>query len=412
MNTLDRWREIGASLARRKLRTGLTALSVAWGIFMLVVLLAAGHGLANGADNAFRDDATNSVWLFPSRTTKPFAGHPKGRSIRLTNEDHALVSRAVVEADHITARYHPRGESTVSRKGRRSQLPVKAVHPDHQYLEKTTISQGRYLNDADLAERRKVVVAGRKAVELLFPRAEEALGQTITIGKATFTVVGIFEDTGEQREQETLYIPISTGQLAFGGSNQIDQLMFTVGDTPASAVEPVIADLQRRLGNRHGYDASDKGAIRVRNNHFMHQKMQGVLWAIRSFVWLIGLGTILAGVVGVGNIMLISVKERTKEFGIRKALGATPGSIVLMVIEEALVVTTVAGYLGLVAAVAAVEAAKTLLPDNDFFQNPDIDIGVGLSATAILVVAGLLAGLWPARRAARIAPVEAFRAEA
>ncbi len=412
MNSLDRWREIGASLGRRKLRTSLTALSVAWGIFMLVILLAAGNGLANGADTAFRDDAANSVWLFPSRTTKPFAGRPKGRSIRMDNEDFSLVAKSVKVADHLSARFEPPGIANVSRRDKHGVFPVKAVHADNRYLEKTIITEGRYLNEADVRQRRKVVVAGRKAVSILFPRGEDALGGEITIGRSAFTLIGVSETVGDQKEQETLYIPITTGQLVFGGTNEIDRLMFTVGDTPVKVAEAVVEDLRRRLANRHGYDPTDPRGIRVRNNHFMHQKMQGVLWAIRSFVWLIGLGTILAGVVGVGNIMLISVKERTKEFGIRKALGATPWSIVLMVMEEALLVTTVAGYLGLVAAVGVVEFAKTMLPGNDFFKNPDVDIGVGLSATAILVVAGILAGLWPARRAAKVHPVEAFRAEA
>lgn len=400
-------------MARRRLRTALTALSVAWGIFMLVVLLAAGNGLANGAENAFRDDAANSVWLFPTRTNKPFEGRPKNRRIVMTNDDYDLAKATVDVADHMTARYLPRGNLMTARGPNQGTFPVRAVHPDHQYLERTTISQGRYINDADLRERRKVAVVGRKVVKVLFPHGQDdqAMGADIRVGRTTFHIVGIFDDKGDQGEQENIYIPLSTAQLVFASDHTIDQLMFTVGNTPVPQAETIVKDLKRRLAQRHGFDPTDTGGIRVRNNHFMHEKMQGVLWAIRSFVWLIGLGTILAGVVGVGNIMLISVKERTKEFGVRKALGATPWSIVLMVLEEALVITTASGYLGLVAAVALVEFAKTLLPDNDFFKNPDVDIGVGLSATVILVAAGLLAGLWPARRAARIAPVEAFRAE-
>ena len=414
MRALDRWREIFASLARRRLRTALTALSVAWGIFMLVVLLAAGNGLANGAESAFRDDAANSVWLSPTRTNKAFEGSPKGRRIQMSNDDFDLIAGSVKVADHMAARYLPRGNVMAARGSFQGTFPVKAVNPDHKYLERTTITQGRYINAADLAEHRKVAVVGRKVVKVLFPRGQDdkALGSEIRVGRTTFTITGIFDDKGDQGEQETIYIPLSTAQLVYAGANTIDQVMFTVGNTSVPQTEQVVKDVKRRLAKRHGFDPTDTGGIRVRNNHFMHQKMQGVLWAIRSFVWLIGLGTIVAGVVGVGNIMLISVKERTKEFGVRKALGATPWSIILMVMEEALVVTTASGYLGLVFAVAVVEAGRSLLPDNDFFKNPEVDIGVGLSATVILIVAGLLAGLWPARRAARIAPVEAFRAEA
>lgn len=412
MNTLDRWREVGSSLARRKLRTALTALSVAWGIFMLVLLLAAGNGLANGAESAFRDVATNSVWLFPSPTQKAFAGHPKGRVIRMTNDDFTFVKNAVTEADHVSARYRPREDATVSRRGRQGSFSVKAVPAENRFLERTHISRGRYLDELDILERRKVAVAGQKVISVLFPGGEDPLGQPISIGRSTFTIVGTFSDEGDQGEQDTIFIPLSTGQLVLGGTKDVDRVMFTVGNTPVAEAEAVVDDLKRRLGARHGFDPTDKGAIRVRNNHFMHQKMMGVLWAIRSFVWLIGLGTILAGVVGVGNIILISVKERTKEFGVRKALGAKPSSIVLMVLEEALLVTTTAGYLGLVAAVATVEFGSRLLPDdNTFFRNPEVDVRVGLMATLILVVAGLLAGLWPARRAARVNPVEALRAE-
>jgi putative ABC transport system permease protein len=415
VRALDRWREIFASLARRRLRTALTALSVAWGIFMLVILLAAGNGLANAAENAFRDDAANSVWLFPSRTTKAFEGRPKGQRINMTNDDYELLKGTVNVADHMAARYLPRGSIMASRGSFQGTFPVKAVHPDHQFLERTTISEGRYINEADLVDRRKVAIVGRKVVKVLFPHGEDnkALGGDIRVGRTTFRIVGIFDDKGDQGEQETIYIPISTGQLVYAGTNAIDQLMFTVGDTSVPETERVVKDVKGVLARKHGFDPTDTGGIHIRNNHLMHEKMQGVLWAIRSFVWLIGLGTILAGVVGVGNIMLISVKERTKEFGVRKALGATPWSIVLMVLEEALVITTASGYMGLVAAVAVVEAAAALVPeDSTFFKNPEVDIGVGLSATVILVVAGLLAGLWPARRAARVHPVEAFRAEA
>ena len=411
MNALDRWREIGGSLRRRRLRTGLTALSVAWGIFMLVLLLAAGNGFANATDNAFGDEAGNSVWLFGSLTTKPFGGRPKGRSIPMDNEDFKLVSQTARQADHISARtYYGPGQLNVSHRGRQGAFEMKAVHPDHQYIEKTILIRGRYLNEADLRDRRKVVVAGKRAVMVLFEEGADAIGQDIKIGKSVFTVIGILDDTGRQ-ESGTLYVPSTTAQLVFSGSNRIHQVMMTVGNTPVAEVEHLVHDLRRRLANRHSYDPTDTGGIEIFNAHLIFEKLQALMSAIRSFVWLMGLGTIMAGIVGVGNIMLISVKERTKEFGIRKALGATPWSIVLMVMEESLLVTTAAGYMGLVAAVGVVESVKKLLPKNDFIRNPEVDIGVGLWATAILVVAGILAGLWPARRAARIHPSEAFRAE-
>lgn len=411
MRLLDRWREIFATLNRRKLRTALTALSVAWGIFMLVVLLAAGQGLANGAETAFRDDAANSVWLYATRTTKPYQGQPRGRRLRLSTDDYNLIEQGVPIADHVAARYHPRKDATARYKDRESPLPVRGVHAEHRFIERTTIERGRFINETDVTERRKVAVMGRKAADTLFPDGEDPIGAYVTFGKTTFRIVGLSSEEGEQREQETVYVPITTAQLVFGGNNRVDQVMFTVGNATVAETEAALTDVRRRLAQMHAYDPTDKGGIRIRNNHEMHQRMSRVLWAIRTFVWLIGLGTILAGVVGVGNIMLIAVKERTREFGIRKALGATPASIILMVIEEALVITTVSGYLGLVAAVALVEGISHLLPASDFFKNPEVNLGVGLAATGVLVIAGLLAGLWPARRAARVNPVEALRSE-
>ncbi|MDZ4695033.1 MAG: ABC transporter permease [Deltaproteobacteria bacterium] len=412
MTWLDRWREIMATLARRKLRTALTALSVAWGIFMLVVLLAAGQGLSNGAENAFADDAANSVYVQPGRTRIAHAGHGPRRRIQLTNEDLDLLAKAVPVADRTSARFRPRTDARASFRDRQGDFQVSGVQPDHQFLEKTTMEEGRYINDADIAERRKVAVIGLAVAQRLFRDLETPIGQMMNLGKNRFRVIGTFSDTGEQREQETIYIPVTTAQLSFAGGNRIDSIVFSVGETSVEESNALVEDLQRRLAEKHSFSPVDKGALRVFNRHEFYQKLGKVLWGIRMFVWLIGLGTIMAGVVGVGNIMLIAVKERTREFGMRKALGATPGSIVAMVLEEALVITTVSGYVGLVAGVALVEFAKRILPtDTGFFREPDVNIGVGIAATAVLVVAGLAAGFWPARRAARINPIEALRAE-
>ncbi len=410
-STIDRWREILLTLSRRRLRTVLTALSVAWGIFMLVVLLAAGKGLSNGADNAFRDDAMNSVWIQGGNTRKAYQGQSKGRRIRLTNEDFALVSQVATIADHKSARFFPRADALTSFRGNQANFQIRGVHPDYQYLEKTTMETGRFLNAIDITERRKVAVLGRNVVNRLFRDGTEPLGADINIGKNKFRVVGTFADAGEQREQETVYVPISTAQLVFGGAQKVDGILFSVGSSTVEETNATVKNLTRRLAEKYGFALNDLGALRVMNRHEFSQKLNGVFFAINAFVWLIGLGTILAGVVGVGNIMMIAVKERTREFGVRKALGARPASIVMMVLEEALVVTTASGYLGLVAAVAVVEFAKTLLPETDFFRNPDVNLTVGLLATGVLVLAGLLAGFMPARRAAAINPIEALRSE-
>ena len=407
---LDRWREILEVLWRRKLRTLLTALSVAWGIFMLVVLLGAGNGLSNGAEAEFSRDATNAVWVNAGRLSKPFEGQPIGKFVRFHMDDYQLVKDQVTIADRKSARWQG-GNRPVTRGARSASYPVRGVHPDHEEIEKTIIIEGRYLNDEDLRERRKVACIGIKVRDTLFAPGEDAIGQEIRVGNAWFKVVGLFREEDEESEEQTVYIPITTSHLVYSGNDDVHQIMFTVGDTSAEKTDLVVEDLRRQLAARHHFSVEDKRAVFLWNSQEMAEKFHGLFAGIRSFIWIIGLGTILAGVVGVSNIMLISVQERTREIGVRKAVGAPPASIVLMIVEEALAITLVSGYLGLVAGVATLTAAQKLLPPTPFFRRPDVDLRVALGATLVLVVAGVVAGLFPALRAARINPIAALRVE-
>ncbi len=421
---LDRWREILETMWRRKLRTALTALSVAWGIFMLVVLLAAGNGLANGAELEFSRDAMNSVWVNGWRLSKPFEGKPVGKWVRLYNDDHELarktvpileVSSAVVGLD---ARVR-RGMQTAS-------FSVQGVSPAHEVIEKTDMTEGRFLDEDDQRQRRKVAVIGAKVKETLFPRDAQVIGQQLEIARIPFTVVGMFEAETEEWEQQTIYIPLSTAQLllTWGGrgpaaqaaaprviGNRIERFGFTVGNASGAQTAAAIERLRVELAARKGFAPDDKQALRMWNNQEVYERFRGLFTGIRTFVWLIGLGTILAGVVGVSNIMLISVQERTREIGVRKAVGAPPSSIIAMILQEAMAVTLVSGYLGLCAGVALVSFAQKVIPPSPFFRHPEVDILVGLGATGVLVVAGMLAGLFPALRAARISPIAALRVE-
>jgi putative ABC transport system permease protein len=409
---LDRWREILELLWRRKLRTLLTALSVSWGIFMLVILLGAGNGLSNGAEAEFSRDATNAVWVNPGRMSKPFEGQPVGKVVKLGMEDYRLVRDQVAAADLKSARYSVPGAPSVTRGARTAAYPVRGVHPEHEDIEKTLIFEGRYLNAEDVTERRKVAVIGIKVRENLFAPGEEALGEGIRIGNAWFTVVGLFREENEESEEQTIYVPISTVQLVYGGGEDVHQVMFTLSaKVTGKQGEAVVEDLRRQLAARHHFSVEDKRAVFMWNSQEMSERFAGLFRGIRGFIWIIGLGTILAGVVGVSNIMLISVQERTREIGVRKAVGAPPASIVLMVVEEALAITVVSGYTGLVAGVALLSFAQKVLPPTPFFRRPDVDMGVALGATAVLVVAGVLAGLFPALRAARINPIAALRVE-
>ena len=408
---MDRLRELYETLRTAKLRTAVTALSVAWGIFMLVVLLGAGAGIQNGAEHEFRDDATNAIWVFRGTTSLPFEGHKIGRQVRLTDEDYDAILRNIDGVTHISGRFYLSGQFTVSYGKVVTSFDVRSVHPGHLYLENTQITEGRYINDLDVAERRKVVVIGPVAVERLF-KGKSPIGEWISVKDVMYRVVGVFQDDGGESEESTIYIPISTAQMAYGGASQIHQLMFTIDESSTVEESVAVAEETKRLvAGRHHFSPKDKRAVRVRNTIEDFRRVLSLFERIRVFIWIVGVGTIVAGIVGVSNIMLISVRERTKEIGIRKALGATPWAIISQVLLESLIVTGTSGYAGLVAGVGLLEVVRKEVPATDFFRNPEVDLGVAVGALALLVFSGLLAGYVPARLAAKVNPIVALRAE-
>lgn len=410
MFDLDQWREILDTMRMSKLRTAATALAVAWGIFMLVILLGAGRGIENGVEHNFRDDAVNSLWLYPGRTSKPHAGYGVGRPVQFDNSDFDALLSTIEEIDRATGRFYLQGEFTV-RFGRNvSSFEVRACHPGHRYIENTIIDSGRFINDRDLQDRRKVAVIGPQVIKQLFGR-KPPLGAWIEVSGTPYRVVGTFVDEGWDSENSKIYIPITTAQTAYGGGETIHQIMFTVGDASAEDAERIASEARVLLAGRHNFAERDKRAIRVRNNVESFAKITSLFASIRLFIWIVGIGTILAGIIGVSNIMLISVRERTKEIGVRKAIGATPGTIVRQIVVESLVITASSGYLGMVAGLFALELVRKYVPPSDFFMNPEANLGVVGAATVMLVISGLLAAYFPARLAARINPVEALRAE-
>ncbi|GAB4564051.1 MAG: ABC transporter permease [Haliangiales bacterium] len=405
---LDRWYEIFDTIRRNRLRTFLTALSVAWGIFMLVILLAAGSGIQNSIAHDFRDDAVNSLWLWAGTTSRPHEGHAIGRPVEFDNADYDALGRDIAAIEHLTGRFYLRGTRLVRYENRTSSFDVRACHPDHQFLEKTIVTAGRFLHELDQAERRKVAVIGVEVAKFLFDD-DDPLGRWIAINGIQYRVIGVFEDEGGEGELLKIYIPISTAQMAYGGSDAIHQLMFTIGDADAEASAAIEDQVRTLLAQRHHFAPDDSRALRVRNNVERFEKINQIFTGIELFVWLIGAGTILAGIIGVSNIMLISVNERTREIGIRKALGAPPGQIVGQIVQEAVFLTGVAGYLGLLAGVAVIELFNRYAPPLDYVRAPAVDVEVAMVATGILIVSGMLAGYIPARRAARVDPVVALR---
>lgn len=413
----DKWSEIIDTLFRHKLRTSLTALGVGWGIFMLVLLLGAGKGLQNGVEHNFRDDAVNSLWLYGGQTSIAYKGMPVGRQIQFKNEDYDALEK-IDGVEYKTGRFYLSGDFVILYGKKSSSYSTRCVHPDHKYLENTQMDIGRFINQTDLDQKRKVAVIGKLVAEELFEEYENnpnfPIGKWIILSDVPFQVVGIFSDNGSEREMQNVYLPITTAQLSFNGKNKINQLMMTVGDASVAESNKIAKDIQNNFASRHKFSPDDDRAVRVRNNVEEFEKFQSLFLFIRGFVWTVSLMTILAGIIGVSNIMLIIVKERTKEIGVRKALGATPYSIVSLIVSEAIVITSVAGFFGLTLGVASIMVIKLLVGESgedSFFRNPEVDLYVVLIAIGLLVISGALAGFFPAYKAAKIAPIVALRAD-
>ncbi|MBK9033338.1 MAG: ABC transporter permease [Myxococcales bacterium] len=414
MFSLDRWQEVLSTLARAPLRSILTAFAVAWGIFMLVFLLGMGRGLHQGAESQFADDAANSVWIFGGTTSQPYQGMPVGRRLTFTNDDYANL-RGLDGIEHLTGRFFPGsgrpfGGSRTVRVGAKTQdFDVRAVHPDHLYLEKTLVKAGRYINEDDLLEKRKAAVVGIPVAQF-FWGTTDVIGRSLEIGGVSFDVVGVFDDAGgDDGELQMIYVPVTTAQLAWNGADRLNALMFTVGGKSVAETQELLDVVRAKLAERQRFNPDDPQAIRVRNMLEQYESFQQIFWLIELFVTAMGAATIIAGIIGVANIMLITVKERTREIGIRKALGAPPISIVSTILQESIFLTAAAGYIGLILGVGAITGIAKLVPQNEFFGQPQIDLKVAIYANVVLVVAGAVAGFFPAYAAARVSPIEAMR---
>lgn len=401
--------EIYYVVRNNKLRTALTAFSVAWGIFILIVLLGAGHGLRNGAEDQFKSDATNTIWVDGGKTSMAYNGYQPGRQIKLTNEDMDLILKKVkgIDKKSGTAQGHI---SKIMRYGnQKATFTVRSGNSDHDYLESLKVTEGRFLNDNDMTQYRKVCVIGQPVKEALF-KGENPLGKYIDVGGIAFQVVGSFYDPG-RGDMDRIYIPVTTSQKVFNGQNYLDVIWLSTGDLPVEIGSAMAEEIRSLLAARHSFNPLDRAAVGAYNNKENFERIMKMLSGIRIFIWIIGIGTIIAGVVGVSNILMISVKERTKEIGIRKALGANPFSIVSLILQESLIITALSGYTGMVLGVVVLELFKKYVPASDFFKNPEVDFKVAITATVVLIFAGLMAGFFPAVRAASINPVEALKDE-
>ena len=409
---IDKWQEIFETIRKNKLRTFLTGFSVAWGIFMLIILLGSGNGLENGVRKEFEGDATNTLWVNQGVTSMPYKGLPTGRNVQFTNEDYDIVDRNAPNIDKMSSRLNIWNNSTISYGNEYGTYDIIGCHPEYGYYETVELLEGRFLNDPDVDNYRKSVVISRLVKEALFKNGDGGLGTFINVSGVPFKVVGIFEDPGGDRDMQRVYIPISTAQRVFNFGDRIFNLCIITEDVTVEESKVTSDEVKNQLAVRHKFNPEDERAIQIWNNVENFKRFIDLFASIRLFVWIIGIGTIIAGIVGVSNIMMIVVKERTNEIGIRKSLGATPWSVISLILQESILITTFAGYIGLVLGVGLLELVSPMFDEADtFFKNPEVDISIAIGATLLLVFCGALAGFVPARKAASIKPIEALRYE-
>lgn len=414
MFNIERWQEIFEAISKNRLRTFLTGISVASGIFILVILLGAGKGLQNGIEKQFERDAAGIIEVWSGTTTKEYKGLNPGRQIQFRNSDYSQsVQKFEDKLDLRASTFNFWGANFTYGKESGS-YQYRGVDPDYGGIENLTIVQGRFVNAKDLANNEKVATIGMKVKTDLF-KDSDAIGKEILINNINFKVIGVFTDPGGEREETRAYLPKTTVQRTFGGGDKISNLFFTLKktnnyDEALAQSEKFTQDLKNLLKSKNVVAPEDDSGVNAYNSVKDAKQFYDLNLYIRLFFWWVGIFTIIAGVVGVSNIMLIVVKERTKEIGIRKALGASPFSIISMILHESIFITTIAGFTGLLASLLLLEFVGPMV-QSEYFRNPEVDFSVALTTLVLLVFAGALAGFFPAYRAAKIKPIVALRDE-
>lgn len=410
---LDSLQEIYFVIRHNKLRTFLTAFGVFWGIFMLMILLGSGRGLQNGVAGSFGSDILDWTMFYSGQTAQAYKGLPIGRYVELSNADIDFIKQRKSGFHSITGEIETNNVSIVYGNKSAQYGVYGRTHDYYQLNTAVEIDKGRLINQLDQSQSRKVAIIGRPVATRLFGD-EDPINQPIWIAGSVFTVVGVFYDSGAQgRDSERVVIPQSIYYKVFGNHNRLWRIFVRPGaGMDAIGIENEIKNL---LKERHKVAPSDERGIGSFSMAKMASQTMAIFTGINLFLWFVGLGTLAAGIVGISNIMIITVKERTREIGIRKALGATPANIVSALLTESVLVTLCAGYVGLVLGIGLMELInQALLATNanlPFFKNPGIDLTTAIMALVLLVLAGFFAGLAPALHAARISPIEAMRAE-
>lgn len=413
MFDIERWQEIFDTISKNKLRTFLTGLSVASGIFILVILLGFGQGMQNGIAQEFEGDAATSIWVWTQTTQKEYKGLNPGRQIQFRNEDYTtIVDKMDLNIDGKSKFYRPRG-ITATYGNDVLFYQVLGTTPEVQFIENEYIVSGRFLNNADEEQVRKVAIISAKIKREAFKNVENPVGEIIRISNIPFTIVGIYKERGNDQEEDRIFIPIKTAQMVFNGADKLDNLSFTLPaaeNFDAAVAESVAfkSEVETFLKQKHSIAPDDQGGVGIYSPMEEAKRYYSLITNIKLFFWFVGVCTIIAGVVGVSNIMLIVVKERTKEIGIRKALGAKPWSIIGMILHESIFVTAISGFTGLILSMGLLEIIGPNI-EVDYIVNPSVNFNIALATVFLLVIAGAVAGFFPALRAATIHTIDALR---
>lgn len=421
MFDFDNFREIWSTIKKNKLRTFLTGFSVSWGIFMLIVLLGAGSGLKNGIMHNFDRWAGNRVETWPRYASKPYQGMQTNRRVEYKDDDLVMLKLQNPEVNLVSGVLYQ--SDTLSYGEEYNSYSLNGVHPDKAVIDKIkmTVGNGRFINEVDVLQKRKVIVISPRMKQVLF-RSEDPLGKYLNAGDIAYQVVGVYTDE-DNNNNAPAYIPFSTAQQLYRAGYGVDNIIFSLdGVSTKEEYEAFEKRFRQQMGKRHHFDPEDLRAIGMWSTIEDMAMFNGMLNGITLFIWVIGIGTLAAGIVGVSNIMLITVRERTREFGIRKAIGATPFSILKLIIVESILITAVFGYFGMITGVGLTEGINAIMESNkmgqassnddmSIFLNPTVSLSIALSATALIIVAGVLAGYFPARKAVKITAIEAMRNE-
>lgn len=418
MFDFDALREIFSTIQKNKLRTFLTGLAVAWGIFMLIILLGFANGFRNATVSNFSDRAKNTITLYPGWTSKPYQGTPSNKEIKFDYRDYELLKFKTPNVEYLSAQVSK--SDTISYEKQFGNWTTAGISPDYANIMSLKISNGngRFINEIDMLEMRKVIVINPDMKKVLF-KDRDPMGKYIVLSNGiAFKVIGVYDKRNQFNNDLPAYIPFTTAQLIFKQGASYDKISFTVkGVTTEEASDAFEKSIRKKIAAIHRFDPEDMSAIYVRNTAKDSAQTEKVLDIINLFILIIGAASLVAGIVGVGNIMLITVKERTKEIGIRKAIGATSGSILRLIITEAIFITTAAGYVGIVLGTAVTGIVGYLIDMNanedspSLLKDPTVGIPTVLFATLALIICGVGAGLIPALKATKVSPIEAMRAD-